>query len=232
MEPELDALRAAGERDATMPRVERASSTAPHRIYDAAVRPTAAAPRRPPLPAHRPPERCVRASRGCARAQRQSRPIYRACHVCGLCLLAVLGVGLVPAVVYFPHVPEYTVCNKAVDWSSIFRGLANMTVREDVDVLLSIANPVHSLEVSAFDADFFYEERRWASREASSRGRCPRAPWWTSGSPWTCPRVPDGDEDAETVRRQSPGARLQSFAPPESGEPVVFAGDWVHDEAL
>jgi hypothetical protein len=160
VEPELDALRAAGERDAT--RAAGREGLLDGSASESATRPSAR--RLPPPAAHRcppiaPPERCVRASRRlCSAAQRQSRPIYRACHVCGLCLLAVLGVGLVPAVVYFPHVPEYTVCNKAVDWSSIFRGLANMTVRGDVDVLLSIANRNHfDLEVTRFDADFFYE---------------------------------------------------------------------------
>lgn len=55
------------------------------------------------------------------------------------CLGAI--VVLIIACLMYPHMPKYSVCNKEIEWGSIFRNMVHFSPLVDVDLHLSVYNP-------------------------------------------------------------------------------------------
>jgi len=53
------------------------------------------------------------------------------------CLAALLVVGML----LFPHMPQYSVCNRKIDWGSILSGFIGGKLSADIEMHLAVFNP-------------------------------------------------------------------------------------------
>ncbi|GKY96095.1 hypothetical protein MPSEU_000569700 [Mayamaea pseudoterrestris] len=57
-----------------------------------------------------------------------------------LTLMTILGCGI-GAILYYPKIPSYNVCNDAVAWSSLINSLTALKATADFEILVSVSNP-------------------------------------------------------------------------------------------
>lgn len=83
-------------------------------------------------------------------------------------LLLGLLIAFIIALLMFPHTPEYSLCNRNIQWSTILSNLATkLTLAADVDLQFSIYNPNRfSIHLSHVGAKVLYQEQVVATSHA------------------------------------------------------------------
>ena len=94
-----------------------------------------------------------------------------------MALLATVVVLIVACLMY-PHIPEYSMCNKDIQWGSILTNMQNLALTVDVDLHVAVWNPNRfHMQINHVAARILYVQDVVGTGSSVEHQRTTRADW-------------------------------------------------------